>query len=170
MEPITQGEIDKEKERLRKLGIGKFTISGMSEDESIASDLRARYSTKYAAVLDPYFNVSRARQRKNIRKAFRFRIFKLDPEKPGIPMGYSGMPIVTFESHAEDPRDIAIREIKKSIKGSEQYKTEKPGGYSNDLVVFRRKEQENENTEIQGTGIEGNARAAQEKRNSSQNG
>lgn len=139
---IMKEEIENEKARMRKLGIAGFFISDgsgkMTEDESIASKVRASWSPKYVAVADPYFEMSRARQRKNVRPARRFRIFQVDPQRPSIPMGYAGMPLVNFESFERNPQDVAIETIRKQFKNQANYVAEK--SRDREYVTFRKRE------------------------------
>jgi len=131
---VTPEEVAQEQAKLRRLGISEYHQSDSTgektEVESIKSDVRASWSTKYAAVLDPY---SKA-------KARRFRIFQLDPENPSIPMGYTGMPVVVFECIGTDPRDAALAAILAKLKPetAAKLKGRKPSGanYANyvDLV------------------------------------
>ena len=121
---VTPQEIAAEQEKLRRLGIAEYHHSDSegtkTEVESIKSTLRADWSSKYAAVLDPY---SKA-------KARRFRIFQLDPEDPSIPMGYVSMPIVVFECIGTDPRDAALTAILGKLKPetAAKWKGYKPSG------------------------------------------
>ena len=123
---VTEHEVAQEQVKLRRLGISEYHHSDSegtkTELESIKSNIRADWSTKYAVVLDPY---SKA-------KARRFRIFQLDPEDPAIPMGYTGMPVFVFECVAEDPRDVALRTIFAKLKPeiAAKWKGRKPSGES----------------------------------------
>ena len=121
---VTQTEVEQRQAELRRLGIAAYHQSDSTgektEVESIKSDVRASWSSKYAAVLDPY---SKA-------KARRFRIFQLDPEDPSIPMGYVGMPTVVFECIGSDPREAALAAIFSKLKPETvaKLKGRKPAG------------------------------------------
>lgn len=98
---VTQEQINARKAEIRRMGMASFTISGMTEDESIASEIRKDASTLFAAV--------RSEMYKRNAKYPSYRVFRLDPERPAIPMGYSGSPSFTFESQEKDPRTTAIK-------------------------------------------------------------
>jgi len=121
---VTPAEVAQRQAELRRLGIASYhqadSTREKTEVESIKSDVRASWSSKYAAVLDPY---SKA-------KARRFRIFQLDPEDPSIPMGYVGMPTVVFECIGTDPRDAALAAILSKLKPetAAKWKGRKPSG------------------------------------------
>ena len=121
---VTPEEVAQEQAKLRRLGIAEYhqanSTGEKTEVESIKSDVRASWSTKYAAVLDPYSK----------SKARRFRIFQLDPEDPSIPMGYVGMPTVVFECIGIDPRNAALTAILAKFKPetAAKLKGRKPSG------------------------------------------
>ena len=102
---MNQNLVEQKKEGLRKLGIASYQINDMTEQASLESEVRKDYSLLYAAVRDPY---SKA-------KGHTFRIFNLDPQKPQIPMGYTGMPYVCFECF-EEPRDFFIKKWREAME------------------------------------------------------
>ena len=134
MEPISILEIQKEKQKLRKLGMAGFSINGKPEDESIASELRSRYSGKFVVVKDLY---SRG-------KLLRFRIFNIDPENPGIPMGYVGSPYIDYDNDGlQDPREQAMQIIKTIF--DEKLKKVQIRKVYNDMFTVKILKKENQN-------------------------
>lgn len=92
------------KQRLAKMGIAGYRISGLDEYQSLLSLLREKNSFRYAFVREVT-----GRNRALKPKSFLWRLFKVDIWNPKLPMGYMYQPGFIFDYMGEDPRKEAIK-------------------------------------------------------------
>lgn len=103
-----QLEIENKRQRLRDIGIAKFTINGMDEDESIAQLLDEKFTFSFALV--------RSMPGRN-NKLHSWRLFSLSKKKPMLPMGYWGMPGFTFECYDGTPEKTSQEILLRMMEG-----------------------------------------------------
>lgn len=106
---ITLDEVYAKKAEFRKIGMARFSINGLDEDESIRRLIAESWSVFFIAVRDPYLRGGQS-------GSFRFRIFQTLKHEPQIPMGYSGMPMFGFECHEGKPVHKALEILRGKLK------------------------------------------------------
>ena len=104
-----QLEIEEQRSKFRSIGIAKFTINGMTEDESIEQYLDEKVSFFYALVRSPGNHCN--------SKLPTWRLFSLSKKNPQIPMGYSCMPGFTFECYDENAENTAKEILRRVLSG-----------------------------------------------------
>ena len=93
-----ENEIEKMRQYFRSLGIARYTINGMDEDESILSFIREKNSFRFILVRETYSK----------SKNLIFRLFRVDIWKPAIPVGYSHSIGMLFDYIGDDALDHAL--------------------------------------------------------------
>lgn len=114
---VTPEQIQAFKDNLKNMGICSYTVSGMNEEDSIRQAIAESWSFTFAGIQDPYHQIKN-RQAKSLR----FRIFQINKDNPKIPMGYSGMPGLSFECFDGQPAKKLIELLKAKLKFEYTYK------------------------------------------------
>lgn len=108
--------IEQQKAKFRAIGIAKFTINNLSEDESIQQYLDEKFSFLFCLVRSPGHSAN--------SKLATWRLFSISKKNPQIPMGYMYLPGFTFECYdgtaEKTSQEILKRLMSKSYKFSKR--------------------------------------------------